>query len=45
MQTYLNVGKMPAQTDASTIMLAFAANAATKSCLANAGWVKAAFNK
>jgi hypothetical protein len=45
MQTYLQGGAAPAQADANTIMMAFAANAATKTCQYNAGWVKAVFNK
>ncbi len=45
MQTYLNGGTMPSQTVANTVMMAFAANAATASCQYNAGWVKAVWNK
>jgi aryl-phospho-beta-D-glucosidase BglC (GH1 family) len=45
MQTYLQGGAAPAQADANTIMMAFAANAATKACQYNAGWVKAVWNK
>lgn len=45
MTAYLLGGAMPSQSDANTIMMAFAANAATSKCVYNADYVKSVFNK
>jgi hypothetical protein len=45
MTKYLAGGAKPAQADANTIMLAFAANAASSKCTLNADFIKSVFNK
>jgi hypothetical protein len=45
MQTYLQGGAMPSQTDANTIMMALAANAATSKCALQSAWLSEIFGK
>jgi hypothetical protein len=45
MSAYLAGGAQPSQADATTIMMALAANAATSQCTYNSSYVKAVFGK